>query len=92
MVSGGVTPLISATKAEKMGYRLVIWPCFGMTAAYLACQTVAKELRETGIVQDRRDRAGNTIGGVRDFFALCGLEQCVEFDAKCGGDGFVDGV
>jgi 2-methylisocitrate lyase-like PEP mutase family enzyme len=92
MVNGGVTPLINAAEAQEMGYRIVIWPCFGITTAYLACKTVADELKSTGIMQEKVDGEGKVQGGIRELFELCGLSECAEFDRQCGGKGFAKGV
>jgi len=48
-----VTPLVPAREAQEMGFKIAIWPCFAMTAAYLAYRKVAKELVETGAVAER---------------------------------------
>ncbi|EON98063.1 putative methylisocitrate lyase (2-methylisocitrate lyase) protein [Phaeoacremonium minimum UCRPA7] len=92
MISGGLTPLVDADGARAMGYRVVIWPCLAMTAAYLAWRQVARELKTTGRVAERRDDDGNVIGGIRECFELCGLEECAEFDKQMGGKAFVNGV
>lgn len=92
MVAGGVTPLIQAATAREIGFKLVIWPCFAMTAAYLAYQQAAHELKTTGMLQDRVGPDGRVQGGVRDIFELCGLSRCAEFDKEMGGRAFDGGV
>ena len=92
MVSGGVTPLIDSATAKKMGFKIVIWPCFAMTAAYLAYQQVAKELKTTGQISERLGADGKVVGGIRELFELCGLNDCVKFDKEMGGKAFVHGV
>ncbi|KAM7220770.1 Pyruvate/Phosphoenolpyruvate kinase-like domain containing protein [Rhypophila decipiens] len=88
MVPGGVTPLISAREAKEMGFKIVIWPCFAMTAAYLAYQRAADELLCTGEIKEPEDRRG----GVKEIFEVCGLSECVEFDKLVGGSAFRNGV
>ncbi|KAL2015238.1 hypothetical protein VTK56DRAFT_6034 [Thermocarpiscus australiensis] len=93
MISGGVTPLVSAKEAKEMGFKIQIWPCFAMTAAYLAYQKVAKELMETGAVSENMAEDGKTvIGGIREIFELCGLKECAAFDKQVGGKAFINGV
>ncbi|KAF3770038.1 Phosphoenolpyruvate/pyruvate domain-containing protein [Cryphonectria parasitica EP155] len=92
MVAGGVTPLVSAEEARAMGYRIVIWPCFSMTAAILAYRETAKELRSTGMVAERKDEKGNVRGGVRECFEVCGLNKYAAFDKEMGGQAFANGV
>ncbi|KAK3313804.1 Pyruvate/Phosphoenolpyruvate kinase-like domain-containing protein [Apodospora peruviana] len=88
MVPGGVTPLIDGAKAKEIGFKIVIWPCFAMTAAYLAYQKAAQELKTTGAIREQPDGSG----GVRELFELCGLSECADFDKKMGGKAFTDGV
>lgn len=94
MVSGGVTPLVDAKQAAEMGFKMVIWPCLSMTAAYLAIQKAAKELKETGAVAENVDpKDGKTVvGGIREIFDLCGLKECAEFDKEMGGKSYANGV
>ncbi|KAL2255901.1 hypothetical protein VTK26DRAFT_2509 [Humicola hyalothermophila] len=89
LVAGGVTPLVNAAAAQEMGYKMVIWPCFAMTAAYLAYREAARELKETGALRDRVGADGKAVvGGIRDIFELCGLSRCAEFDREMGGKAF----
>ncbi|KAK0646665.1 hypothetical protein B0T16DRAFT_414023 [Cercophora newfieldiana] len=90
MVSGGVTPLINSAEARKLGFKIVIWPCFSMTAAYLAYQQAAQELQTTGAIAERRGGPDGTavVGGVRELFELCGLSEFTAFDKEMGGNAF----
>lgn len=92
MVAGGLTPLVNKDEAREMGYRIVIWPCFSMTAALLAYREAAKELKETGMVKETRDANGKVVGGVRECFEVCGLTKYSEFDKEMGGKAFSNGV
>lgn len=92
MVAGGVTPLVTADEAREMGYRIVIWPCFSMTAAVLAYREAAKELKGTGMVKEKRDDSGKVMGGVRECFEVCGLSRYANFDKEMGGQAFENGV
>lgn len=92
MVQGGVTPLVSQEEAREMGYRIVIWPCFAMTAAYNAYRAAARELKDTGRLAENKDANGKVAGGVRDCFEVCGLSECVDFDQKMGGEAYKYGA
>ncbi|KAK0723074.1 Phosphoenolpyruvate/pyruvate domain-containing protein [Lasiosphaeria miniovina] len=93
MVAGGVTPLVDAQEAKRMGYKIVIWPLFALTSTYLALQKTAQELKSTGAIKDRLGPDGKTVaGGVREIFQLCGLSECAEFDKEMSGKAFTDGV
>lgn len=93
MVAGGVTPLVDAATAKEMGYKIVIWPCFAMTAAYLAYRQAAEELKRTGAIMERLKDDGKTVdGGVRELFELCGLSKCAKFDKEMGGKAYDKGM
>ncbi|KAH9884592.1 Phosphoenolpyruvate/pyruvate domain-containing protein [Xylariomycetidae sp. FL2044] len=88
MVAGGVTPLVNADEARRLGFKIVIWPLLGMTAVYLAAREFCQELKATGEIKERYDKDGNIDGGVRDVFELCGLTACSEFDKEMGGQAY----
>lgn len=92
MVQGGVTPLVNRDEAQAMGYRVVIWPCFAMTAAMNAWREAAKELKGTGMLQEVKDESGKVRGGVRECFEVCGLTKYAAFDQEMGGQAFANGV
>ncbi|KAI1324864.1 carboxyvinyl-carboxyphosphonate phosphorylmutase [Xylariaceae sp. FL0255] len=92
MVSGGVTPLVNAAEAKRLGYKIVIWPMAGMTSAYIGMREMCRELKDTGEIRDRFTPDGKVDGGVRDVFELCGLAACGEFDQRVGGSSFVNGA
>lgn len=92
MVQGGVTPLVSRDEAQAMGYRVVIWPCFAMTAAMNAWREAAKELKGTGMIKEVKDENGKVRGGVRECFEVCGLSKYAAFDQEMGGQAFANGV
>lgn len=92
MVQGGVTPLVSRDEAQAMGYRVVIWPCFAMTAAMNAWREAARELKGTGMVKEVKDENGKVRGGVRECFEVCGLTKYAAFDQEMGGQAFANGV
>lgn len=92
MVAGGLTPLVDAAEAGRLGYRIVIWPCFAMTAALLAYRAAAKELKGTGRISETKDEGGKVLGGVRECFEVCGLSKYANFDKEMGGQAFANGV
>lgn len=79
MVNGGVTPLIDAKEAQRMGYKLVIWPIFALMAAFNAYSQAADELKSTGFLKDQDG------GGLREVFEMAGLSKQVAFDREMGG-------
>ncbi|KAK1750678.1 Phosphoenolpyruvate/pyruvate domain-containing protein [Echria macrotheca] len=93
MVGGGVTPLVDGETARRLGFKVVIWPCFAMTAALVAYRAAAAELKGTGMLRDTVDgETGRVVGGIRDVFEVCGLEEAVAFDREVGGAAFAEGA
>jgi 2-methylisocitrate lyase-like PEP mutase family enzyme len=78
LVNGGVTPLVDANEAARLGYKLVIWPIFALMSAYQAYDKAAAELK-AGFLKDQEGYA------LRDVFELCGLSKYVAFDEEMGG-------
>ncbi|CAJ2506216.1 Uu.00g003460.m01.CDS01 [Anthostomella pinea] len=92
MVGGGVTPLVNADEARRLGYKIVIWPLVGMSSVYLAMREFCQELKTTGEIKERYTEDGRTDAGVRDVFELCGLTASSEFDKEMGGVSFAKGA
>ncbi len=93
MVNGGVTPLVNTDESRRLGYKIVIWPCFSFRAAYIAYQRDIKELMQTGELKEKFKEDGKTIdGGVREIFELWGRTKCSAVDEDWGGKAFANGV
>ena len=88
IVPGGVSPIISATEAQDLGYRIMIWPILSLTEVFNSTRRAMKTLKETGYVAPAEDGSG----GIRDIFGVCGLTECAEFDKKAGGSAYGKGV
>lgn len=86
MVPGGVTPQISVREAEKLGFKLIIYPGFALTPVYSTVLAAAKELRSTG---DYKVLEG---GNPKEIFNLCGLREAMAFDLGAGGNLYSKGV
>lgn len=92
MVGGGVTPLINADEAKKLGFKIVIWPMACMTSVFLAMREFCQELKTTGELKERYKEDGKVDGGVREVFELAGLSKCSAFDQEMGGSSFAKGA
>lgn len=81
MVSGGVTPDMSADEAREIGYRLMIFPAITLEPAMLGMREALKRFKEVG-------RQPETKMGIREMFEVCGLQECMELDAEAGGKAY----
>ncbi|KFY42341.1 hypothetical protein V494_02468 [Pseudogymnoascus sp. VKM F-4513 (FW-928)] len=79
-VENGVSPLISADEAEKMGYRIIIFSFACLAPAYEAIKTTLETLRGTGLT-------GSSISPMT-IFDVCGLGKSIAIDRAAGGHAF----
>jgi 2-methylisocitrate lyase-like PEP mutase family enzyme len=89
MVPGGTTPLMGRDRAEEMGFKIMIWPVLGLSAAYAAVTDAYKGLKTAG---EGKPTVHEEKEGVKSFFGVCGLDDCTAFDAKAGGQAYSKGV
>ncbi|QDS71241.1 hypothetical protein FKW77_000109 [Venturia effusa] len=89
MVPGGTTPLMGKEQAQKMGFKICIWPVLALSATYAAVTDAYGGLNANGeakpTVHEEKD-------GVKSFFGVCGLNACTEFDRIAGGVAYREGV
>ena len=85
MVAGGVTPELTVSEAQEMGFRLVVYPGLALAPVLRSVTAAMTELKETGSV--KRDES---FGGPRALFEVCGLDQCMAFDKAAGGVALAD--
>jgi 2-methylisocitrate lyase-like PEP mutase family enzyme len=89
MVSGGVTPDITAAEGKEIGFKVIIYPALMLSAVVDSCTAAATTLKNTGTVEMTE---GQMKGGPKALFSICGLEDCIEFDKKAGGSSYSTGV
>ncbi|EME82759.1 uncharacterized protein MYCFIDRAFT_36325 [Pseudocercospora fijiensis CIRAD86] len=82
MVQGGQTPQMTNDEANKMGFRIVIWPCLGMEAVVPAYTKSLEALKKTG--QPPLDQKM----GPAALFETCGLKELMAFDESVGGKAY----
>lgn len=82
MVQGGRTPQVSNEEANKLGFRIVIWPCVGMEAVVPAVRKALESLKTTG--QPPLDQKM----GPGALFETCGLKDLMAFDESVGGKAY----
>ncbi len=82
MVQGGKTPQISNEEANKLGFRIVIWPCLGMEALVPAYRNALNVMKKTGQPPPEQKM------GPAALFEICGLKDLVAFDQSVGGSAY----
>ncbi|CAG9945174.1 unnamed protein product [Clonostachys rosea f. rosea IK726] len=85
MVSGGVTPNLSVSEAQELGFRLIIHPGLALFPVLEGVENAFREIKATGKAQVSEAQAKE---GVKKLFNACGLRDCIEFDAKAGGSAY----
>lgn len=84
MVPGGKTPIISNEEANKLGFRIVIWPTLSLEAVVPAIERAMKQLKDTGKYPQNEEMGPNKL------FEVCGLRDLMAFDSKVGGKAYQD--
>lgn len=82
MVEGSVTPEISVSEAEEIGFRIIIHPLAAMAPAYDAIRDGMIKLKKTGKMGHDPKLT------VHFLFNACGLEESMAIDAAAGGTSF----
>ena len=83
-VENGVSPLITAEEAQRMGYRAMVFSFAGIASAYTAIKKTYEHLMVSGMT-------GSTVTP-KTIFQVCGLDESMAVDEAAGGSAFVKGV
>ncbi|SNX82497.1 related to carboxyphosphonoenolpyruvate phosphonomutase [Melanopsichium pennsylvanicum] len=95
-VTGGKSPLWTANDAERLGFKIAIFPCAGIFPAAKALLASYSNIRQRGIgieAEKNQDLSKVDLGGadpkgLRNFFQSMGLEYEVAIDkAAANGSG-----
>ena len=90
MVSGGVTPDLSAAEANEMGFKIVIFPLVSLGPAH---EEITKHVRQFKKLQRNHvSEQQKAKGGVYELFNACKMADYVAFDKEVGGSSYNDGV
>ncbi|KAI7330266.1 Phosphoenolpyruvate/pyruvate domain-containing protein [Hortaea werneckii] len=76
------TPIIANSEANKIGFRIVIWPTMGLEAVVPALQGAYASLKQTD-----RSPPDQQIGPGA-LFETCGLKDLMDFDESVGGKAY----
>ena len=89
MVTGGVTPDLSADEARKLGFKIAIFPVVSLGPMYEAVTASVRAFKKT-----QRNHVTDLlkVEGVYGLFNVCGMEECVGFDRNAGGGSYKNGV
>ena len=82
MVPGGKTPIISNDEANRLGFRIVIWPTLGLEAVVPAVKSALQVLKKTGKTPAEQAM------GPGALFEVCGLRDLMAFDEGVGGKAY----
>jgi methylisocitrate lyase len=78
MIEGGKTPILTPAQLQKLGFRVVFWPCTALYTVYKALEDVFAELKKTGITTGVVDKMKN----FQDFNTLVGLPEYNALELK----------
>ena len=82
MVSSGVTPEISASRAPGMGFKIMIFHATAMEAARVG-------VKEAFVKVLKQGRQPLNTTGVKEMFELCGLQNAIDIDLRAGGSAYI---
>lgn len=80
MIPGSATPSVTAAEAEKIGFKMVIFPAMSLAPVHESITKAAQYLKENGTVEPTRIMAK----GPRGLFEVCGLKELMDFDKSAG--------
>jgi 2-methylisocitrate lyase-like PEP mutase family enzyme len=81
-VPGGRTPIVTCEEANKMGFRIAIWPTMGLEAVVPALENAYSALKKQGKSPEDPPL------GPGKLFEVCGLKELMEFDESVGGKAY----
>lgn len=89
-VPGGVSPDFNTQDCREIGYRIAIHPALGIEVVLPAVRKAVRQLLDGGRVESVEGDGKRW--SPREMFEVCGLSECVEFDKRAGGKGYLDGA
>ncbi|MFO1363446.1 MAG: isocitrate lyase/PEP mutase family protein [Burkholderiales bacterium] len=82
MASSGKTPFLPLDEIGRLGFKIVIYPNFGLLAAINAIDRTFAELKRTGSIA----AAAKAGASFQEFFDLVGMREVQDAEAKYGVD------
>ncbi len=84
MVPGGLSPDITATEAEGIGFKMIVFPTMALAPVHESVLDAARYLKEHGTVKPTAVMEK----GPRALFEVCGLKELMAFDVSAGSNAF----
>jgi 2-methylisocitrate lyase-like PEP mutase family enzyme len=91
MVTGGLTPDLTAQEARELGFSVIIFPGLSLSQVLVTVTRAMEELKQTGTVKKDTSVLTESLSP-RTLFEVCGLNECMAFDKEARGTAFADGV
>lgn len=88
-VPGGLSPEISVQQAKALGFKMIIFPGLFLGHVVVAATEAAVALQSSGTMTTE---VAARNGSPKAIFEVCGLHECMKFDAEAGGKSFSKGV
>lgn len=85
MVQGGISPNLTVTEAQEIGFRIMIFPSISTRAVIEGVSRSMQYLKEHGGLPESTTKP-------RNGFSICGLDQIIEFDIAAGSSMYKNGV
>ena len=79
MVENAVTPSMTPDEAERLGFKLIIFPLSALALAYAGIRKAYQTIKETGHTGTPKDFSP------RKLFSIVGLAQAMRIDSRAGG-------
>lgn len=88
-VPGGLSPKFSVQEAKAIGFKMIIFPGLFLGPVVVAATEAAAALKANGTTTTEGVVPN---GSPKAVFEICGLRECMQFDAAAGGNSFAKGV
>ncbi|MGV3773952.1 MAG: isocitrate lyase/PEP mutase family protein [Verrucomicrobiales bacterium] len=81
MLTGGVTPILPASRLEKMGYKFVVAP----VESLMVCAAALKDLCKAWKEGERIDQLAGKVSSFSELKEILGLEECLTVRERLEG-------
>ena len=89
IVAGSVTPDLGLDEANRLGFKIVIYPVATLGPVI---EEVSRYMKQLKVTKRNPMSELQKSGGVRSMFNICGIAECFNFDIRAGGTSFRSGL